>query len=54
MALIGACLAALVVFIINWIYKKDFWKEIKESLKISKGDHELGEVELSRMVNHTD
>ncbi len=50
MALIGAVIASLIVFIINWRYKKDFWKDIKESLKIKRGDHELGEVELERMI----
>ncbi len=51
MALIGAAIAALVVFIINMIYKKDFWNDMRESLKVSKGDHELGEVELGRMIH---
>ncbi len=51
MALAGACLAALIVFIINMIYKKDFWPDMKESLKISKDDHILGEEELKRMVH---
>jgi putative membrane protein len=49
MAIIGATIAASIVFIINWIYKEDFWKDIRESLRIPKHDHELGEVELSRM-----
>jgi putative membrane protein len=50
MAIIGATLAAVIVFIINWIYKKDFWKDIRESLRIPKNDHELGEVELKRIL----
>ncbi len=50
LAILGACLASLVVAGINWYFKKDFWKEIKESFKLSKNDHELGEVELGRMI----
>lgn len=50
LAIIGACIAALIVFAINAMLKKDFWKDIKESLKLSKDDHELGEVELKRMM----
>ncbi len=54
MALIGAVSAAIIVFFINMYYKKDFWQDMRESLHISKGDHELGEVELQRMIkeNH--
>lgn len=50
MALIGACIAALIIFFINMIYKKDFWLDMKESLKLSSKDHELGEEELRRMM----
>lgn len=50
MALTGAVLAALIVFIINSLYKKDFWKDIRESLKVRRADHELGEVELHNMI----
>src|SRR3989344_9285598 len=49
LALLGACIAALIIFVINMIYKKDFWQDLKESLKISKDDHILGEEELKRM-----
>ncbi len=51
MALIGACIASLIVLIINMIYKKDFWQDMKESIKIPKDDHILGEEELKRMIN---
>ena len=49
LAIVGACLAALVVAIINHQYKKDFWQDIKNSFKLDPKDHELGEVELERM-----
>ncbi|MDQ5954382.1 MAG: hypothetical protein QG583_310 [Patescibacteria group bacterium] len=51
LALIGACIAALIIFVINMIYKKDFWQDMKSSLRISKDDHELGEEELKRMMH---
>lgn len=51
MALLGAILAALIVFCINWKYRKDFWKDMKEGFKLSRHDHELGEVELARMLH---
>jgi putative membrane protein len=50
MAIIGACIAALVIFLINMIYKKDFWQDMKESFKRPKHDRMLGEEELKRMV----
>jgi len=51
LALSGACLAALIIALINMKYRKDFWLEMKESFKLSKDDHPLGEVELQRMIN---
>ncbi|MEN9582394.1 MAG: hypothetical protein RL641_348 [Candidatus Parcubacteria bacterium] len=53
LALCGAVLAALVVFFINMRYKKDFWKEMRESFRRPRGDHELGEVELARMIKES-
>lgn len=53
MAIIGAGIAALIIFIINMIYKKDFWQDLKDSFKLSKEDHPLGEVELERMIKHS-
>lgn len=52
-ALIGACLAALIIFVINMKYKKDFWIDFKNSFKLEKNDHELGEVELERMIDES-
>ena len=51
LALTGACIAALIIALINMKYKKDFWFEMKESFKLSKNDHPLGEEELKRMLN---
>jgi len=50
LAIIGACIAALIIALINMKYKKDFWSEMKESFKLSENDHPLGEVELERMI----
>ena len=50
LAIVGAVIAALVVFVINMKYKKDFWYDMKESFRLSKGDHPLGEEELRRMM----
>jgi putative membrane protein len=50
MALIGACVAAIIISLINMAYKKDFWREMKESFKLSKDDRTLGEEELKRML----
>ncbi len=50
MAIVGAAIAMLVVFIINWILDKDHWKEICESFRISKGDAPLGEERLRELM----
>lgn len=50
-ALVGAVVAAFVIACINMAYKKDFWKDMKDSFTLDKQDHELGEVELSRMMH---
>lgn len=51
LAIIGTTVAAIIVACINMAYKKDFWKDMKESFKLDKNDHMLGEVELSRMMH---
>ncbi len=51
LAILGALLGAVIIFVINWMYKKDFWQDLKDGFKVEKGDHELGEVELGRMIN---
>jgi putative membrane protein len=48
---LGAVIAMVIVALINAKYKKDFWKDLKESFRISRNDHPLGEEELARMVN---
>ncbi len=45
-ATLGAIIAMLIVAIINWKFNKKFGKEIRESFKIEKGDHPLGEEAL--------
>ena len=50
MAGIGALVAMGVTFLINMGLQKGFWKEMKESFKISKGDEPLGEVRLKEML----
>lgn len=51
LAILGSCLAALIVFLINMYYKKDFWQDMKDSFKIKKGDKILGEEALNNMLN---
>lgn len=51
LALLGATIAACVVLFINWRYKKDFWSDMKASFRLARRDHELGEVELKRMLH---
>ncbi len=46
MAGIGATLAMFIILIINAIYNKNLGRELKESFKIEKGDHPLGEQQL--------
>ncbi len=46
MAGVGALIAMLIIFIINFIYNKNLGKELKESFVIAKGDHPLGEQRL--------
>ncbi len=51
LAMVGSIIAMLIIFIINWIYNKNHWKEIRESFRIPKGDHPLGEERLREMLN---
>ena len=50
LAFLGSIFSMLVVLFINWIYKKDFKKEIKNSFKIPKNDEPLGEIKLLKMI----
>ena len=50
MAGLGAILTMAVVFLVNACLKKGFWKDMKESFKLSKDDRPLGEEELARMT----
>ncbi len=50
MAIVGAALAMLVIFIINWIFNKDHWKEFRESFRIPKNDKPLGEQKLKEYL----
>ena len=45
---VGAIITMSVTALINIKYNKSFWKEIKESFKISKTDEPLGEVKLEK------
>ncbi len=46
MAILGSIITMIIVFILNSIFNKDHIKEVKESLKIKKGDKPLGEERL--------
>lgn len=49
---VGAFIVMLLVFCINWIFNRNHWKEIKESVKVEKGDKPLGEVRLKEFLSH--
>jgi putative membrane protein len=51
MALTGSAVAALIVIGINWYGRKNFWKEMKKSFMLPRGDHMLGEEEWKKMFN---
>ncbi len=51
MAVFGALITMTTVAIINMIYNKDFWSNMKKSFKIAKDDKPLGEVKLREMMN---
>ncbi len=46
LAIIGACIAMTIIFIINQIFKKGHWREFVDSFRIPKGDRPLGEEKL--------
>jgi len=46
MAGIGALLAMIIILVINAVYNEKLGKELKQSFKIEKGDHPLGEQRL--------
>ncbi len=48
MAITGGIVAMLTTFFVNLKYKKDFWKDMKESFTVRRKTP-LGEVELRRM-----
>ncbi len=50
MAGIGALIAMIIIFIINWIFNKNHWREIKESFRIPKNDKPLGEERLKEYL----
>ena len=52
MAAIGAIITMLVTAFINFIYNKNFWKEMKDSFKLPKNDAPLGEVKLIKMIKN--
>lgn len=51
LAIVGAFIAMLIIFIINWVFNKDHGKEIKESFKIPEGDKPLGEERLKEYLS---
>jgi putative membrane protein len=51
LAILGAFIAMLIIFIINWIFNKNHWHEIRDSFKIHKGDRPLGEERLREYLN---
>jgi len=52
MAGIGATLAMLIIMAINFVYDKNFWKDMKTSFQLSKNDGPLGEVKLRELIKN--
>lgn len=48
MAIIGGTIAMITTFCVNWIYKKDFWSDLRRSFSV-KRKTPLGEVALRKM-----
>ena len=51
LAIVGAAIAMLIIFIINWKLNKQHWKEFKDSFKIPKDDRPLGEEKLREYLS---
>lgn len=49
---IGAVIAMIIVMMIHLKYNKNFFKEIKESIRIEKNDRPLGEVKLEEWTRN--
>lgn len=49
----GAMLAMLITGLIRAPYDKNFWKDMKNSLKISKNDAPLGEEKLQKLMKRS-
>lgn len=47
---LGSLIAMLLVLFVHIALDKKWWKEMKESFKIEKGDKPLGEVKLKEML----
>jgi putative membrane protein len=51
LAILGSVVAMLIVAFINWKYNPWFVAEIRESLKIEKGDRPLGEQRFKEWMD---
>lgn len=50
LAILGAFISLLLVAIINSYLNKNFWKEMKNSFSIPKGDRPLGEIQIEKYL----
>jgi len=50
LAFLGAVLALVIVAFLNRIYNREFGQELKESLKIEKGEMSLGEAQMQEWI----
>jgi putative membrane protein len=50
LAILGSIIAMIIVFLINWKFNKNHWKEIKDSFKLGKDDKPLGEEKLKEYL----
>lgn len=50
-AITGAVVALSLVALVNWRYDPHFWAEMKDSLRIPKGDKPEGEIRLRKLID---
>jgi len=50
LAIVGSLGTLMIVMMIHMVWNKDFYREFKESFKLSKDDRPMGEVELEAMI----
>jgi putative membrane protein len=47
---VGALLAMIITAVSNMVLDRSFWREMRSSFRIPKGDEPLGEVALQKLI----